>query len=566
MRVKIRKCWTALSTALLIGLLAGAAPAAFAQLKVSTSNPQYFKNGSTELPLVGYSAEYLPHVTRPTKQNDLVTLESYQSFINEIKARGLNTMQLWVDLNHSIGMGVDFMMQPYPSEQPFVWDDFGAWWHLDQYDTGFFTNLKNVVSYAASKNVFVEVTLFDPWSGVIIDGQHPTGFPWSSPWWGPNNFNGVQFTETRFFISFDNVTSDSHPANQTARALQLQLIQKIVAELNQFTNFYWQIANEPDFNYTATNPDLDITAMINWHNWVAGQIVAAELPAGLNKHDIGVNFISKAALDLVRSGSLASSIKIVNGHYVDVTGSPARYGGVTASRTYNSTGSPPVNKLFGLNETRATPNPTDRMSARAEAWEHMLSEGGLYDNYALSWNIPDERSTTCANATGVPTQVRCDLGKIISFLTPLNLAGMVRQKGLKPSWITSGVVDYGTDDPIPGGSGPKKTYWGAMQVTNSQYAFYYHHSNMSTGAAGTRYVPVPGSYSRNFTFNLAGAQTGFYYKLEWFYYSPATPKVQSTMVTSLLWNGAPVTKTTPTYNYDLALRMTRCPSPGINCV
>lgn len=548
-----------LSIVLWIGLLPGAAPAAFAQLKIS-SNPHYFKDGSTVIPLVGYSAEYLPHVTRPTKKNDLVTLESYQDFIKEIKARGLNTMQLWVDLNHSIGIAVDGRMQPYPAEQPFVWDVFQ--WRLDQFEPAFFTNLKNVIFYAASKGVFVEVTLFDPWSGVSIDSSVPTGQAWSSPWWITNNVAGVHFTETRFFVSFDNGTADIDPDNQAARAAQLSLVQKTVTELNPYTNFYWQIANEPDFDATRTEPDLNIDAMVNWHNAIATRITTTEssLP---NKHEIGVNFISKAALE--SSVPLASSIKIVNGHYVDVTGLPARFGGITAARKYNST-STAINKLFGFNETRATPNPTDRMSARAEAWEHMLSEGGLYDNYALQWNVPNDQLKLCTDPTiGVPTQVRCDLGRITSFLAPnppLTFASMVRQTGSKPSWITSGVVDYGTADPLSGSN--KNTYWGAMQVTGSQYLFYYHHSNTS-GKGGTRYLPVPGSYTRNFTFNLAGAATGDFYKLEWFYYSPGSPTLQSTSIDSLFWGGTPVTKSTPVYNYDLALRMTKCPTHGVNC-
>src|SRR4051812_44337671 len=145
MTARISRNPTTLVTLLLMVLLTGAAPAAFAQLKIS-SNPHYFKNGSTVIPLVGYSAEYLPHVTRPSKQNDLVTLETYQAFIDEISARGLNTMQLWVDLNHSIGLGVDGLMAPYTAEQPFFWN--GSRWRLDRYEPAFFTNLKNVISYA----------------------------------------------------------------------------------------------------------------------------------------------------------------------------------------------------------------------------------------------------------------------------------------------------------------------------------------------------------------------------------------------------------------------------------
>jgi hypothetical protein len=579
--------WAAVSLTLLLG----AASAAFAQLRIS-SNPHYFKNGTTVIPLVGYSAEYLPHIIRPTKKNDYATLDSpYTAYIDELKARGLNLMQIWVDLNHSIGLKVDAntidcnglndgVVKPYCNEQPFFWN--GQRWRLDRAETGFYTNLKNVIAYAASKGVFVEVTLFDPWQAVEFDSSHPAGFSPTSPWSVGKNlwYDGsgtkhtdAHFQETRFFVSFDHGTTDTDPVNVDARALQVKLVQEIVAQLNPYTNFYWEIANEPDFNPRAANPPLDICAMVRWHNSIAQVIAQAESAPGLNKHEIGVNFITKEAMDTVQSGQcgtppvalpLDPNIKIVNGHYVNVTPTAqgvSRFGAITAGRTYNST-STPINKLFGFNETWESPTASNRMSARAGAWEHMLSEGGLYDHYALSWNNPDERAKPCSDASisSIATQVRCDLGKLNSFLAQLTLVSMVRQTGAKPSWITSGVVDYGTPD-WPGSN----TYWGAMQVTGSQYAFYYHHSTISTDSRSKRYVPVQGSYQRNFTFNLAGAATGYYYKLEWFYYSPATPHLQSKSTDSLLWNGSAVSKPTPVYNYDLALRLTRCPTLGLNC-
>jgi hypothetical protein len=579
--------WAAMSTILFLG----GTSSAVAQLRIS-SNPHYFKNGSTVIPLVGYSAEYLPHIVRPPKKNDYVALDSpYTAYIDEIKARGLNLMQIWVDLNHSIGRAVDNNTTncdgtmsitgsvPYCSEQPFFWN--GSRWRLDRYDTGFFTNLKNVISYAATKGVFVEVTLFDPWNAVDFS-SNPTGSSPTSPWSVGNNLwydtSGVKhidahFQETRFLVSFDNGATDTIPTDTNARPLQVKLVQEVVSELNPYTNFYWEIANEPDFNPNRENPAMDICAMIRWHNYIAQTIAQAESTPGLNKHEIGVNFTTQDALNAVQSGmcgtppmplALDPNIKIVNNHYVDVrptpTGSITRYGAITAGRTYNGTGTP-INKLFGFNETWESPTASDRMSARAGAWEHMLSEGGSYDHYSLSWNNPDERSKPCSDPTiaGVPTQVRCDLGKLNGFLATTSLQGMVRQTGSKPSWITSGVVDYGAPD-WPGSN----TYWAAMQVIGSQYAFYYHHSTMS-GGRSTRYVPAPGSYQRNFTFNLAGAATGYYYKLEWFYYSPDNPNVQAVLIDSLMWNGTAVTKQTPRYNYDLALRLTRCPVQGLAC-
>ncbi|HET9227742.1 MAG TPA: hypothetical protein VFR31_13800, partial [Thermoanaerobaculia bacterium] len=146
-------------------------PQALPALTLST-NPQYFRYNNATIPLIGISSEYLCHVSQPGTwfdnfgnpvTPDLVncTWANYKAFIDRLALSGLNTMRVWIGLNHSPGE----MRQgsPYPSEQPFTYN--GSQWNLNSYDSTYWQRLKCVIGYAGTKGVIVQVTLFDAWLG-----------------------------------------------------------------------------------------------------------------------------------------------------------------------------------------------------------------------------------------------------------------------------------------------------------------------------------------------------------------------------------------------------------------
>jgi hypothetical protein len=357
------------------------------------------------------------------------------------------------------------------------------------------------------------------------------------------------FTSRQLMVAFDNDTStttDNHQRNKNARALQVKLVEEAVRRLNDFTNFYWEIANEPDFNPIPSAP-----AMIHWHNFIAQKIVAAEAPLP-NKHVIAANFNSVVAHNEIQNGNLDPNIKVVSSHYVDITTGGTRRGAIELNKLKNTGTGIWANTIFGFNESIISPVPNDRKGSRAEAWEFMLSEGGLYDNLGYSW------TSSAAN------DVRADLGKLAEFMSGVQIVATARDSGTAPSWVTGGNLTYGTGD----GEGAN-IYWGSMKRPNfGQFLLYLHHSTRVSGTGGaTRYQPsTDTSHNRTLTFNLgAGAPTNFHYKLEWFYYPPSQQTTQTSCTTSFLWNGSPVSRATPTYSYDLAVRLTRCPTAGLNC-
>lgn len=569
----------------LLGLLLVPA-GAFAQLTIS-SNPHYFNYNGVPTALVGVSGEYIPHIsdTNPftwkdkrCRYDDGTTAGAgeFKRCIDDFAAKGLNKIRMWVGLTFSPGF--EEKGSPFTYEQPFFWN--GSRWRLDRYEPNFFTRVKEVIAYAASKDpdMIVEVTLF------AHSGNYANG-PWSSTRnlyydSGGVQHVGVGFTSQSYVMSFDpgynaaDAEPDANTTNEEARRLQVAYVEKTVRELNAYTNFYWEIANEPDFN-TVTLPT-DIQAMIDWHNYIAQKIIAAEAPLP-NKHLIAGNFITQAAWEKVRGtaanpSKLDTNIKIVNGHYVDISPkttsggtTPTRYGAIKVVRTYNRTAAPIAGRLFGFNETQISHDPNSRMSSRAEAWEFMLNEGGLYDNLNYAWNQPVPTGgtcdaacrSTCCKYCNNSALVRTDLGSVNAFLKGLNLVNMRRQTGSTPTWVTSGVPAYGSSDISIGAN----TYWAAMQSTGEQYALYLHHSTLSTDAGAKWYIPKAGTYTRSLTFDLTGSAIGQNFKVEWFVPPPCTlPGTSQTVTTQpLVWNGSPVTLGSPVYNYDLAVRITKCP-------
>ena len=248
----------------------------------------------------------------------------------------------------------------WTNDQPFFFRGDNIW-NLDRINPTFYSQLNSVISYAGqpSKNVIVEVTLFDAYNGAYC----------TSPWHSGNNIGtndgavNIQFTDRKYFSAFDNnglnavdcALSDTTPANQVARQRQITALQWTVQQLNANTNFYWNIANEPDES-PAAGTTTSTTALLNWHNCVASKIVQFEAPLP-NKHQIGVNFWTDSSLNaLATSGN--SNIKIANSHYSSILCN----GSCSGIHTKIFQGAIPMlnnfwttlpNHAFGFNETKA---------------------------------------------------------------------------------------------------------------------------------------------------------------------------------------------------------------------
>jgi Cellulase (glycosyl hydrolase family 5) len=217
---------------------------------------------------------------------------------------------------------------------------------LSRWDTEYFERLKAFVRYAADKNIVVEITLFCPMYEEL---------QWSlSPMNVVNNINGIGAVARTSVYTLD--------GDRRLLDVQVALTRKLVTELNEFDNVFFEICNEPYFGGVT----------MAWQHHVADTIVETEraLPA---KHLIAQNVANKSA----RITTPHPAVSIFNFHYA----TPPETVGVNAA----------LDKVIGDDETGF--RGTSDALYRSEAWEFILAGGGLYNNLDYSFAVGHEDGT-----------------------------------------------------------------------------------------------------------------------------------------------------------------------------
>ncbi|MDB6032127.1 MAG: Myo-inositol 2-dehydrogenase, partial [Verrucomicrobiales bacterium] len=215
---------------------------------------------------------------------------------------------------------------------------------LSKWDDAYFKRLNDFVRQASRRRIVVEMNLFCPF---YEEAQ------WKiSPQNAVNNINNVgAIPRTNVY------TLDQHGG---LLAIQEALVRKIVTELKDFDNVYYELCNEPYFGGVT----------IEWQHHIADVIVDTEKQLGV-KHLISQNIANnKATVQKPHPG-----VSIFNFHYA----SPPE----TVSLNYG------LNKAIGDNETGF--KGTNDTHYRMEAWEFMLAGGALYNNLDYSFVAGHEK-------------------------------------------------------------------------------------------------------------------------------------------------------------------------------
>lgn len=597
---------------------------------MKAANQRYFKWNSQTISLFGVSGSYLPHVARhrpripndnpndlvidPVKENctfDIVGgRHKFKKCVDMIKQAGLNHIQIWVVLNHSVGKlpverGTDpnTGRDPYLNEQPFNFNATTKKWNLNKgvvldgdpnndlngFNDAFFANLRSVVQYCQDQNVLVGVVLFDPWSGEV------NGQPTLSPWHGSNNTDNWAFTNRNFFVMAENTTAnpegdtiDSTQRNKDLRKIQVALMKRTAFELQDLKNFYWILANEPDMDGRATGPGLVI-----WHKYMAHQLRKYETEKlGGKIHLIGATLTTNTAgaNGAVTALRAYSKIDIIASHYVHLAtrteplplNATVRYSAFRLLRTfsdYQSSGQPGLtnNEIWGFNEGRYTGNKTEdsqtdtAAAARVEAWEFFMNGGGLYDHLSYRW------ANTAAEdaARPAPGVARTYFKYLSQFMTGISLDAMHRfTTNQTNGWLKT----YPPENPRPSDNAELNSpYWAAM--SNGTHFFYYMHRSKRSGVKQDRYRVFTGTPAAGdpIVVQKSGLGTGCF-KAEWFY--PDGVKINglggvnsagvllSAKTGHFFFTTSSTTQqlTTPLYKQDVVLRITK--RPGVtqpNC-
>jgi len=217
---------------------------------------------------------------------------------------------------------------------------------LERWDDAYFARLRDFVSHAGKNGVVVELNLFCPMYEEL---------QWKvSPLNPANNAQEVGPSDRTHVYTLDK----SHGL----LAVQEELVRKIVSELAEFDNVYYEICNEPYFGGVT----------LEWQDHIADIISAAEhdLP---HPHLISRNVANNTA----KVTNPHHELSIFNFHYADPPDAVAENYG--------------LDRVIGDNETgfAGTADATYRM----EGWDFILAGGGLYNNLDYSFVVGHEDGT-----------------------------------------------------------------------------------------------------------------------------------------------------------------------------
>jgi len=311
---------------------------------------------------------------------------------------------------------------------------------LSEWNPEYFERLKSFVTLAEKMDILVEVTFFC--------STYQDNYWVRSPFNPGNNVNNLPERLDR--------KKSNTPENGNLSGFQKKLVEKLVTELNDFDNVFYEIQNEPwaDDPQKAMRTlrtldpqpgqggwfkwaEMASDASMEWQKKMAEVVVETEahLP---KKHLIAQNYTNfKHSL-----GKVEPNISILNFHYVWPEAVWLNYG---------------WNRPVNFDESGFAGS-SDTTYLR-QAWQFMLAGGAIFNNLDYSFYVGKEDGTGANNAPGGgSTTLRKQLKILHRFLESLDFVKM------RPDFT---VVTH-----TPG------MEWQAISEPGEQYAIVF------TGSAG----------------------------------------------------------------------------------
>jgi hypothetical protein len=295
--------------------------------------------------------------------------------------------------NNTLAPAKDQLICPWArSEQP-GYANGGNKFDLTKWDPAYFQRLKDFVGEAGKHGIVVELVLFCPF---YEDSM------WNlSPMNAANNINGIggmKRTEA-YTLKYPNLL-----------AVQDAMVRKIVEELKDFDNLYYEICNEAYFGGVT----------LEWQAYIAKTITDAE--AGFaGKHLIAQNFANKYQKIIDPN----PQVSIFNFHYAKPPD--------TVTDNYG------LNRVIADDETGfagSEPKPY-----RLEGWDFIIAGGAVYDNLDYSFIVGHEDGTGKVNAPGGGGAVlHKQLGILSKFINSFDFVKMTPDN----SFIKGGIPDKAT--------------------------------------------------------------------------------------------------------------------------
>lgn len=313
----------------------------------------------------------------------------YVRYLDELKSKGLNHTRtfsgVYREIPSSFGI-TDNPLAPKPnryiapwarSDEPGYYDG-GNKFDLSRWNPDYFRRLRDFMTKAQQRGIVVEMTLFCPFYNDEL---------WAaSPMNAANNVNGIgTCPRTEVYTLKHEKLLDVHTA----------VTRRIVRELRDFDNLYYEICNEPYFGGVTRD----------WQERIIETIVETEkdFPA---RHLVSLNVANgrKEVQDP------HPAVSIFNFHYCVPPD--------TVAMNYD------LDKVIGENETGFRGRAD--VLYRTEGWDFLIAGGALYNNldYSFTPRHPDGTFLDYKSPGGGSPDLRRQLAILKRFLERCDFLAM----------------------------------------------------------------------------------------------------------------------------------------------
>jgi len=281
---------------------------------------------------------------------------NYVKYLDEISSSGLNVTRtfsgIYVEPEGAFGISKN-TMAPAPGRYICPWARTSEpgyangekKFDLSKWDGAYFSRLKDFIAEAGKRNIIVELDLFSNFYDTIQWKLSPINII--------NNVSGIGNIKDQ-----KEILTLRHPEILN---VQEKMVRKIISELKNFDNLYYEVCNEPYFG--------DTIALRQWEKYMTGGVIDAEKDFHF-KHLISNNISNGYSL----VSDPRSGVSIYNFHYAKPP--------VTVTMNYH------LNKPIGDNETGF--NGIGDATYRTEAWDFILEGGGLFNHLDYSFTTDNE--------------------------------------------------------------------------------------------------------------------------------------------------------------------------------
>jgi hypothetical protein len=287
----------------------------------------------------------------------------YIPYLDELQSKGMNLTRTFSGAycekpgefnieKNTLAPAPDRLICPWARSSIPGYRNGGNKFDLGKWDQAYFQRLKDFIAEAGKRGIIVELVLFCPFYNPEL---------WTlSPMNSINNINGVSVVSS---------TETYTLKDAELTRVQDEMVRKILHELRNYDNLYYEVCNEPYFGGVTDT----------WQEHIISTIVEAESSYAA-RHLIAQN-IANGSKVIEKPNP---HVSIFNYHYA--------FPPDAVSQNYG------LNKVIAYDETGFSGSADAKY--RGDAWAFLMAGGGVYDNLDYSFTTERENGTDKQRAPG----------------------------------------------------------------------------------------------------------------------------------------------------------------------